>query len=389
MIFSRAGYLDITEWYQSERHEYGPHEMATGDWAAAVYYDGIDTSSNQAAWLTNLFRYPDIYPTNSPFDVNEYSFSNDTSNPVWTDPCQPTGYIPGTGTYSISSTGNDTAWSTLDDDKLAVKIYYEVVDLGEQDANGVGGSPLSFRDANDIPVFVYSERFVLLQTYIFKNLSGTTLSGLEFYQMMHGHPADAYSNLAGCYETADFYDPLADYIPCDPNHQVGNFRYDITLWNVSAPWGEPNHFDWMSFSSTIAPNSFGFDEFTGAGVSMEYAIRNRTLNGRTLWANNDMAGAAKWNLGNLAHDESKSITLALMYGVGPIQTEPPIPPIDVNLTKTDNLDDNACVEPSTQDTNNLINYTICYTANEDVNDVYIVDELPTGLVFEDATGSYS
>ena len=29
--------------------------MMTGDWAAAVYYDGIDTSSNQAAWLTDEF----------------------------------------------------------------------------------------------------------------------------------------------------------------------------------------------------------------------------------------------------------------------------------------------------------------------------------------------
>jgi hypothetical protein len=36
MLFNRAGYMDITYWYQSERHEYGPHEMMTGDWGAAV-----------------------------------------------------------------------------------------------------------------------------------------------------------------------------------------------------------------------------------------------------------------------------------------------------------------------------------------------------------------
>jgi hypothetical protein len=29
MLFNRAGYMDITYWYQSERHSYGPHEMMT------------------------------------------------------------------------------------------------------------------------------------------------------------------------------------------------------------------------------------------------------------------------------------------------------------------------------------------------------------------------
>lgn len=90
ILFDRAGYVDITEWYPSPLHDFGPHEMLTGDWAAAVYYDGIDTSSNQAAWLTDEFIIPNIDPTNSPFDFTApsseaYDSYNDPNNPVWTD----------------------------------------------------------------------------------------------------------------------------------------------------------------------------------------------------------------------------------------------------------------------------------------------------------------
>jgi hypothetical protein len=65
------------------------------------------------------------------------------------------------------------------------------------------------------------------------------------------------------------------------------------------------------------------------------------------------------------------------------------PPIDVTLTKTDGLGENECVFPSTEDANYFINYTICYIAGEDVNDVTIVDTLPDGVEFKDANGPYS
>jgi hypothetical protein len=68
--------------------------MMTGDWAAAVWYQGISTGS-QAAWLTDEFIIPNIDPTNSPFNFSRpsaqaYYVRNDPCNPVWTDPCQPT-----------------------------------------------------------------------------------------------------------------------------------------------------------------------------------------------------------------------------------------------------------------------------------------------------------
>ena len=88
--------------------------MMTGDWAAAVHYDGIN-ENNKAEWLTDQFIWPTFY-TNSPFDFNDYNVSNDTCNPVWTDANQPSPppYNP-TNKY-------DSGWSTLDDGKLAINL---------------------------------------------------------------------------------------------------------------------------------------------------------------------------------------------------------------------------------------------------------------------------
>lgn len=162
----RAGYVDYTWYYQSERHGYGPHEMMTGDWAAACWYQGIKQGSNQAQWLTDSFVYPD-FGTGSPFAFGSFSVSNNSCNPVWTDPCQPNPppYNPGTK--------SDTGRSDVNDGKLQVKIYYEVADLGQQDINGVGGSPITFRDANTTIAYVNSERWILLCTYSIKNISGS------------------------------------------------------------------------------------------------------------------------------------------------------------------------------------------------------------------------
>ena len=93
--------------------------------------------------------------------------STSSSLSSWNDPNNP-----------ANTNGPDTAYSVIQDslygqNSLRIRIDYELVDLGQQDANGVGGSPIAFRDANGIPVFVYSERYILLQTYEFKNISAS------------------------------------------------------------------------------------------------------------------------------------------------------------------------------------------------------------------------
>ncbi len=377
--FDRAGYVDLTYYYPSPRHQVdGYHEMMTGDWAAAVWYQGIKQGSSQAQWFTEQFIIPDI-TTYTPFIKGDYSVFNSSCNPVWTDPCQPNPppYNPGTK--------SDSGWSDVNDSKLQVKIFYEVVDLGQQDANGVGGSPMTFRDPNGNPVYVYSERYVLLLTYQFKNISASDINNLEFYQMLHGHPADLTYGTNCTYETTGFDDPLANYVSCDSNHHTGKFRYDMTLWNEPTEW-EPNHVDWMGFSSTIEPNAVDCNTFEYQGEGMEYNVTHRVLHGLTELHGNQLAGAMKWNLGNLSPGQTKSITLALMYGAGPIHTTPPEWDC-VTLTKTDDVNDGDCVVPFVDPlVSDYLNYTICYSTTCDINDVNIVDTLPAYVEFVDANG---
>jgi uncharacterized repeat protein (TIGR01451 family) len=390
ILFNRAGYIDITDYWSSPRHPDGPHEMCTGDIAGAAWYQNISTG-NQAAWLVNHFVIPTFSPT-TPFIMRNFDVFNDLYNPIWDDPCQPTDYYD--PSYSGYQNG-DTAWSTIDDGKLQIKIHYEAVDLGEQDANGTGGSPIAFRDVNDNPVFVYSERYILLLTYVFKNLSQTSdINGLEFSQMMHGHPTGSYPIYTnGMYETANFYDSLENYAPYDSNHQTGNFKYDITLWNSGNP--ETEHVDWMSFSSTLEPVAVDFNTFTGQGVGMEYNIIHRDLKGYIELAQYELAGAAKWNLGTLGTSDSnntKKITIAIMYGCGPIQHDQPIPPgcENLTLTKTDDIED--CVYPSIEGIGGIgdseITYDVNYSIPCEINDIKVVDTLPDGTTFVDATGTW-
>jgi len=55
MNFDAAGYSDWWYWgYHWPRHPYSEHEMLSGEWAAALHYDGI-ASGNDAMWLTDYF----------------------------------------------------------------------------------------------------------------------------------------------------------------------------------------------------------------------------------------------------------------------------------------------------------------------------------------------
>ncbi|MCX5636986.1 MAG: hypothetical protein NTX52_04740 [Planctomycetota bacterium] len=67
-IFDAAGYSDGIYYGQTDIHNFGLHEVLSGEWGAAVYYDGINTSPTkdpndppdrrQAMWLTDMFVYP-------------------------------------------------------------------------------------------------------------------------------------------------------------------------------------------------------------------------------------------------------------------------------------------------------------------------------------------
>ena len=321
-----AGYSDKFWWGPSPRHNHpGYHEMLSGEWGAAIYYDGIATGS-EAMWLTDKFLYPN-WETYCDFtiDYSPVSWDNE-SNPV---------------------DGLDTGYSRIKNAKVRITIDYEMVDLGE------GGSPLSFGRLVGADAFVYSERYVLLQTYTITNITQSPIENLEFYQMLHGHPADEGSAVVySVYDDTDHEDPLEGYVPYDEVHRkegsiyAGNFRYDITQWNnVDDPEKDEyvDHRDWIGFSSTVPPDFFenGYYEGHAAGkpprdpdpdlTGTHWNIEDRNLNGKT-YSFGEAAGAMRWSLGTLApagqQGDSVKLTLAIMFGSGPIQkTCQPFEPI--------------------------------------------------------------
>ena len=63
--FDETGYSDAIDYERSPEHDYGRHELLCGEWAAAVFYEGINTElidpdlpGRKAMWLTDRFAAP-------------------------------------------------------------------------------------------------------------------------------------------------------------------------------------------------------------------------------------------------------------------------------------------------------------------------------------------
>jgi len=340
-----AGYADEFFWDLSPYHPHGYHELLSGEWGAAIYYDG-NPKAPKAMWLTDYFRAPD-WPTYCDFTINSYSSWDNPNNPV---------------------IGYDTAQSVISNSQVRITIDYEIADLGDGNF-----SPLMYHESNGTIGGKMSERYVLLQTYTIKNIKTSgDINGLEFYQLIHGHGADDYGPVVHCsYETYDYPDALENYTPYNPVHTVGNFRYDITQWNnMNDPVKTANHTDWVGFSSTVAPNVYECNYYpdswekpdSGAHIDIE----NRTLDANN-YTYGRTAGAMGWHLPTLAPGQSTSVTVAFMFAT----LNWPAPTI---LTKVNTDLSNECVEPLS---NNIIVFDIRYDANgHPVEDVVLTDYLP-------------
>jgi len=328
-----GGYSDWIWWgYEPNHHPYSYHEVLSGEYGAALYYNSISTEPN-AMWLTDLFVYPD-WTTDSNFAVSGTPSSwNNLNNPV------PPNQYARNDAYQWTTAYN-TGQSILlsDDGKIRVTIDYEVVDLGEGN-----WSPMSIRDATGQIGFVKSDRFLFLQTYTITNLQNDAdITGLELYQLLHSHGANDYGpTVHASYTAANYNDPLANYIPYNPVHTIGNFCYDFTQWNNI---NDPNrsswvtHTDWVGFSSTVAPDVFECGDYNSTALEsygkpeqgVHISVEKRILN-QNPYRYGETAGAMGWYLPNLGPQESTSITVAFMFGYGPIDYNEPIPSSDADF----------------------------------------------------------
>jgi len=213
--FDGGGFCDWWHWGESDLHPVsGYHEMLSGEWAAAIYYDGIVTDPH-AMWLTDYFRFP-YWDTNSEFELELATGWHDPTNPVPVSQ----GKVSDLGEFIDM---NDTGRSIISNAEVRITIDYEIVDMNDL------ASPLAYRTPENKWGYAESDRYVLLQTYTITNITDSNVSGIEFYQMLHGHPADEGGPAVfSSYDTILYPDPLESYAPYNQAHAVGNFRYDIT-----------------------------------------------------------------------------------------------------------------------------------------------------------------
>ena len=348
-----AGYSDWIFYGQSPIHPYPYHELLCGEWGAAIYYDGIpttimdpNTGDRQAMWLPQGFEYPD-WPTNSTFTAPGICSA-------WNNPANPAPH-------------NNSGQSVITNGDVEITIYYEV-------AYPVW-SVMSFISESNSISYVYSDQYIFLQTYVIRNIKGQPLTNLEFYQFLHSHGADEYGPYVNStYCDANFYDPLAYYVPYNPVHRTGNFRYDITQWN--GPKGTKNHTDFVSFSSTTEPDWIDHSLYKGhAGrptAGSHLHVERRRLNGLDRLFGNEVGGTMGWSLGSLDPNETVSLTLAFMFG--PLEeTE------ELVLGKADDVQPGQCIQPGSTLTYTISWQNIGTTAAENA---VLVDYLPKGVDYD-------
>ena len=293
--------------------------------------------------------------------------------------------------------GPDTGRSVITDGRVEITIDYEVVDLEFLDPEYYPTrSPMAFIDpTTGLPAYMYSDRYCFLQTYTICNVDPNSqpLTGLEFYQMLHSHGADEYGPaVSSTYATIAPEDALQYYVPYNPVHQVGNFRYDVTQWNdidrTGATTGQ-THNDYVGFSSTREPDWVDNDVYRGhrspntiykppAGTHLH--IEDRLLNGNPAIYYDEVAGAMGWSLGALNSNETVSITVAFMFGQ---EQEPITAPVE--LVKMDDLPPETEVRPGDE-----ITYTICWEnlSQDAAQDVVLVDYLPEGVTYPGGSWSF-
>jgi hypothetical protein len=276
IAFSNYGYSDylgdLTPSFQGR-------EYLSGEWGAAVGYS-INGNARTPTWLEPDFIFPD-WQTNSNFGV---------VSPMALGP--------------LTSQGLPTASSVIGNGDLRITQTIKIVDTLTGIA--MGNAAASDRGAG---ASLLSNRYVLMQSYSFENISGQTLTGLQVFQFLHGLNAQSAVLDNRAYGGA-----------------LGEYRYDLTLGGDAG--GGAGQFDYIGFHSRIAPTAveagaygtFAVDNH-GIGkpsVGTHLSIEANALTGVDHYASSEtwVAGAQRFDLGSLSAGQSANFDVALSILTG-------------------------------------------------------------------------
>ncbi len=270
-------------------------EYLSGEWGSAIAYtkDGVPVPPT---WFDPQFLYPD-WQTNSDFQV-----------------------VQGIHLVGANADNLPIAESVIANSDIEITLRFEMIDtvvgtpMGNVAAGAGGaGSPVD------------SNRYVLNQSFRIRNISGSAISNVQLFQLIHG-----LTSQRGVYDNRLYTGKLSQY------------RYDVTLAGIDANAAGVDSSaagleDYIAFQSNVAPTAFeighygiegnGLDDHgigkpsDGVHLSIEDNWGNAPFaarQGRDSFApaNRWVAGGQRWSLGNLAAGQSSNfdIMLSLLTG---------------------------------------------------------------------------
>ncbi len=265
-------------------------EYLSGEWGAAVGYQVSGGPSVAAEWLEPQFAYPG-WTTNSTFTV--------------VTPLTETG---------LNADNLPIAFSVIANAHLEITQQFEMLDT-------VTGTPMGTKPASDggAGTFSHSNRYVMKQTYTVKNIGGAAVSNVQLFQLVHG-----LNSQSGLFDNRAYTSPL------------GHFHFDTTLVGVDA-FGIDGLEDFITFHAASSPSAheIGYYGIEGNGVDdhstgkptdgVHRSIEDNwqtapydTRQGRDVFAppTRWVAGAQRWDLGNLAPNQSASFDVLLSILTG-------------------------------------------------------------------------
>jgi hypothetical protein len=242
------------------------HEQLSGEWAAAVRYGGI--AKGESMWLERNWVCPD-WTSNSQFvTVTPFQSHDDPGNPV---------------------VGKDTGRGVIANGQLRITI-----DASMQPGRTVAGlSPAS-------PAHTLTHWYPMIQTYTLTNTTDQVLSDVALFQFMQAHPNDDYGpNNYGVYDPTMY---------ADASDAFGAYHHDMSFFAPLSTW-QADMDDIIGFSSITEPTEWGLGQFSGhdgePGLdSLHNLVETDLLPGGIHVGPTEIAGAMKWDFGNLAPSES-------------------------------------------------------------------------------------
>jgi hypothetical protein len=267
-----------------------PHEMLSGEWAAAIRYEGIDTWPN-AMWLTPYFICPD-WITNSNFLVStpiQYLFPPEESE----------------------------VESSIHNDQVRIRIHSKM--YCSKTAMGITPGPGG--------TAVESDSCFMVQNYWIVNKTANPINDVMFYQFLHGHPGDRYDPVVfGVYDS-DFYSIVDPEFPASED-----YHYDITQWCDRAFLGidyteyigfggieEPTAYDLWHYRNPNPDNTGPYGCDGGRPPDgLHVRVENDALAGTISYGPDQTAGAEKWYLGSIPAFDSVLVSVLLSVASDPV-----------------------------------------------------------------------